>query len=153
MLWNVSLEILNSGILLKTCTHVNLSFYTHYFFEMLNSNWLLFCWLLGNFTCFFSFTDFFKMNFFEKIFQEYHQYQTVWIQIMLTFCRGLIWVQMACKSYQQTTLIVKELNLNSINIFGSKNVVCFLSQKHSTIILPSKLTLRTIPNFSHAQLS
>ena len=37
--------------------------------------------LLGHFACFLSSADFFKINFFEKFFQEYNQCQTVWIQI------------------------------------------------------------------------
>ena len=36
---------------------------------------------------------FFKINFFEKLFQEYHQCQTAWIQIRPNILLGLIWVQ------------------------------------------------------------
>ena len=37
---------------------------------------------------------FFKINFFEKIFQEYHQFvKQVWIQIRPDVLSGLIWVQ------------------------------------------------------------
>ena len=51
---------------------------------------------------------FFKINFFEKFFQEYNKCQTVWIQIRPGILLGLIWVQTVCKSYQQTTLVGKE---------------------------------------------
>ena len=34
--------------------------------------------------------------------------QTVWIQIMPDVFSGLIWVQIVCKGYQQTTLVSKE---------------------------------------------
>ena len=34
--------------------------------------------------------------------------QAVWIQIMPDVFSGLIWVQIVCKDYQQTTLISKE---------------------------------------------
>ena len=37
---------------------------------------------------------FFKINYFEKKFQEYHP----------SILSGLIWVQTVCKGYQQTTL-------------------------------------------------
>ena len=34
--------------------------------------------------------------------------QAVWVQIMLNDLFGLIWVQIVCKGYQQTTLVSKE---------------------------------------------
>ena len=40
---------------------------------------------------------FFRINLFEKLFQEY-------------VLSGLIWVKAVCKGYQQTTLRDKELN-------------------------------------------
>ena len=40
---------------------------------------------------------FFRINLFEKLFQEY-------------VLSGLIWVKAVCKSYQQTTLRDKEFN-------------------------------------------
>ena len=39
-------------------------------------------------------TFFSKLSFEKKVFQEYYQCQTVWIQT---------WVQTVCKGYQQTT--------------------------------------------------
>ena len=48
--------------------------------------------------------DFFKSNFFEKLFQEYDQSVK-----QFESRTGLIWVQTVCKSYQQTTLGDKEL--------------------------------------------
>ena len=48
---------------------------------------------------------FFKINFFEKFFQEYHQsVKKVWIQIRPEVMSGLIWVQTVCKSYQLMTV-------------------------------------------------
>ena len=44
---------------------------------------------------------FFKINFFEKFFQEYDQNQTVWILIRPDVLSGRIWVQPVCKGYQQ----------------------------------------------------
>ena len=70
-------------------------------------------WLLLDpqdfFPVFLSFADFFKINFFEKFFQEYDQCQTVWIQIRSDILSDLIWVQTVCESYQQTTLGDKKL--------------------------------------------
>ena len=34
--------------------------------------------------------------------------QAVWIQIMPDVMPGLIWIQIVCKGYQQTTLVGKE---------------------------------------------
>ena len=59
--------------------------------------------ILGNFACFLSSADFFfKINFFEKFFQEYHQCQTV------------------CKNYQQTILVgivVSKMHSNEAILF------------------------------------
>ena len=58
---------------------------------------------------FFVFCGFFffflKINFFKKIFLEYHQCQTVWIQISPDVSSGLIWVQTVCTGYQQMTKV------------------------------------------------
>ena len=60
--------------------------------------------LLGNFSCFFwCLLIFFKIIFFEKFFQEYHQCQIVWIQIRPDILSGLIWVETICKGYQRST--------------------------------------------------
>ena len=45
----------------------------------------------------------FKINFFRKFFQEYHECQTVWIQIRPDILSGLIWVQTVCIGYQKMT--------------------------------------------------
>ena len=68
--------------------------------------------LLGNFSCFLS-SDllifFFKINFFEKFFQELPlECQTVWILIRPDILSGLIWVQSVSKSYQQMTQCLQE---------------------------------------------
>ena len=63
---------------------------------------LLFCRLL---------VFFFKIKFFEKISQEYHQsIEQFGSRSGLTLRWGLICIQSVCKSYQQTTLGDKELN-------------------------------------------
>ena len=69
---------------------------------------MLFCLLL----------IFFKINFFEKFFQQYHQCQTDWIPIRPDILSGLIWGQTVCKGYQQTTLVGKELRM----LLGGKEV-------------------------------
>ena len=65
-----------------------------------NKNTALKLCILGNFSCFFfcRLLIFFKMNFFEKFFQEYHQCQTAWIQIRPDILSGLIWVQTVCNN-------------------------------------------------------
>ena len=53
---------------------------------------------------------FFQNQLFRKILSEIpFLCQTVWIQIRPDILSGLIWVQTVCKSYQQTTLVDKEL--------------------------------------------
>ena len=52
--------------------------------------------------------NFFKINFFEKFFQEYHQSVNQFESIV----SGLIWVQTVCKGYQQMTLAGKEFITN-----------------------------------------
>ena len=54
---------------------------------------------------------FFKINIFEKFFQEYHLCQTVWVQNRPDILSGLIWVLTVCKGYQQTKLVSKDLTL------------------------------------------
>ena len=56
------------------------------------------------FTMFCRLIIFFKINFFEKIFQEYLQCQPIWLQIRPDILSGLIWVQTVSKDYQQTTI-------------------------------------------------
>ena len=53
----------------------------------------------------------FKINVFQKFFQEYDQSvcQTVWIQARPNKMSGLIWVQTVYKAYHQTTLVGKDL--------------------------------------------
>ena len=79
------------------------------------------------FSCFLlSAVLFSKSTFFEKIFQEYHQsvMQAVWSPIRPNVMSGLILFQTVCKSYQQTTLVDKELmNCNKINIQNFKKFI------------------------------
>ena len=68
---------------------------------------ILFCLLL----------IFFNINFFEKLFQEYHlSVKQRWIQIRPDVLSDLIWVQIVCKSYQQTTLGDKRVKITDKNI-------------------------------------
>ena len=54
---------------------------------------------------------FFKINFMENLFQEYHLCQTAWIQIV-------------CKSYQQTTLLTLKAPRKMHLKMASAEVVC-----------------------------
>ena len=66
------------------------------------------CWV--NLHSLLSSADFFQNRLFRKILSGIHsQCQTVWIQIRPDVVSSLIWVQTVCKSYQQTTLVDKEL--------------------------------------------
>ena len=67
-----------------------------------------------NFACLF----FFQNHFFEIFFQEYHQCQTVWIQIRSNVMSSLIWVQTVCKGYQQPKLIGR------VNNFLNNKFIC-----------------------------
>ena len=58
---------------------------------------------------------FFKITFFEKVFQEYHLSVK-----QIESKSGLIWVQSVCKSYQQTTQGDKELNV----YFPTPKIMC-----------------------------
>ena len=63
----------------------------------------------GSIVMFYALTLCLLCNFFHKFFQEYHQCQTVWIQIRPDEMSALIWFQTVCKSYLQTTLEGKQL--------------------------------------------
>ena len=66
-----------------------------------------------NIASFLSSADFFFFfKIFKNLFQEYHQFQTVWIQIRTEVLPVQIWVQNVCKDYQQTAL---EFILNLIS--------------------------------------
>ena len=79
--------------------------------------------MLGIFLGFFVVCGFvFKINLFKRIFQEYHQsFQTVWIQIRTDVLSGLIWVQIVCKDYQQTTKVASS-ELKVVQIIRVKMV-------------------------------
>ena len=66
--------------------------------------------MLGNFSWFLSFADFFQNKPFQKILSGIRVPPvclTVWIQIRPDVLSGLIWVQTVFKCYQQTTLACK----------------------------------------------
>ena len=63
----------------------------------------VYLYMLGNFACFLSSAEIVKINFFKKLFQEYHQsVKTVWTHIRPNKMSGLVWVQTVCRVYQQT---------------------------------------------------
>ena len=75
------------------------------------ANWVIFYALLLS-------ADFFQNPFFLKILSQIlSECQTVCIQIRPDVLSGLIWVQTVCKSYQQTTLVNKELTYLGIRIY------------------------------------
>ena len=58
---------------------------------------------------------FFKINFFEKVFQKItSECQTVWIQIRPDIMSGLIWIQTVCIGYQQTELVPRKNSTSGI---------------------------------------
>ena len=60
---------------------------------------------------------FFKINIFEKFFQEYYlSVKQIGPRSGPDILSGLNWVQSVCKVYEQTTLVGKELNGQSFNI-------------------------------------
>ena len=68
--------------------------------------------ILGNFSCFFVVCCFFSKLTFEKILSKIpSECQTVWTLIRPDDSSGLIWVQTVCQSYQQTSLVDKELRV------------------------------------------
>ena len=72
---------------------------------------LTYC-ILGNFSWFLSSADFFQNKLFEKILSGIpSECQTVWTLIRPDVLSDLIWVQIVCQGYQQTTLVDKELIL------------------------------------------
>ena len=103
---------------------------------------------------------FFKINFLEKIFQEYRQsFKQIGSRSGATFCRGLIWVQTFCECYQQTTLVAKELTcyIRSYSVRGSyrgynigtiypvpkneaKIISSFYRHGNATLTIPSSIT-------------
>ena len=58
-------------------------------------------WVIMHF--FLSSADFFQNQLFEE--RKPSECQTVWIQIRPEVLSGLIWIQIVCKGYQQTTLV------------------------------------------------
>ena len=82
---------------------------------------ILFCCLL----------IFFKINFFEGFFQEYHQsVQQIGSRSGLTFCQAC---QSVCKHYEQKTQLGNELN-DKFYIY-LKNVVLRLSKNSSLSLI------------------
>ena len=81
---------------------------------------------------FFSSADFFNINFFKKLFQENHlSVKQRWIQIRPDVLLGLIWVQIVCKSYQQTTLGDKRVKITDKNIIKKTQMRDLRSQRLS----------------------
>ena len=119
--------------------------------------------MLGNFSCFCRLLAYFKINFFKKIFREYNQCQTVWIQIRTDALSVLIWGQTVCKGYQQTAkmtssmvrghftvLLLNKLIITKLSTFFSiqHDHICFsykatkmFSRRHLQILLLLYITL------------
>ena len=96
-LWSLYLSVANRvepglSLAVKTIHYLTLC--------MLRNFFMIFCHLL-------IFLDFFP----KKFLQEYHQCQTVWIQIRPDILSGLIWAQTVCKDYHQATTVNKELKI------------------------------------------
>ena len=85
--------------------------------------------------------DFLKMNFFEKFFQECHQCQTVWSQIRTNILCGLVWVQIVCKRYQQTTLVGKEFTMYF-------TIISMVTEDMAMFMLGPDTILRSFSNIS-----
>ena len=72
--------------------------------------------MLGIFHAFLLSADFFQNQLFEKILSGISsECQKDWIQIRPDYMLGLIWIQIVCKSYQQTTPVDNELIRGEIN--------------------------------------
>ena len=76
---------------------------------------------------------FFKIKFFEKKIQKYHQSHKTWILIRPDIMSGLIWVQTACKGYEQTTLVGR---VRTISISISSE---YVSVKIDDVIIPFEI--------------
>ena len=91
--------------------------------------------MLGIFSCFFAICFFFKINFSKKISGIPSECQTICIQIRTDVMSVLIWIQMVCKRYQETTLVGKELNVKCTD-YGAilKDIKQFESDSKSICI-------------------
>ena len=49
--------------------------------------------------------------------------QTVWTQIRPNILSGLIWLQTVCQSYQQMTLVGKELSMHAQLSSGTRSLI------------------------------
>ena len=97
------------------------------------------CWVILH--AFLSFVDIFLNNFSKtNIFQEYHQCQTVWIQIRPDVLSGLIGVQTVCKGYQQTTKVAT----SGERIAAEKKSAIDLGTSMSSSALRKHMTLSTV---------
>ena len=92
---------------------------------------------LGKCFIFFVVCCFFQSQLFLKILSGIPtECQTVWIQIRPDILSGQIWVQTVCKSYQQTTLGVKECR---DVVYSSKNIQTHInSQEFNPSVLCTK---------------
>ena len=114
------IDIKNYSQKINTCrrhTHENLKFYS------LASTAVLTLCILGNFACFFCHLWIFLKNELiqKNLFGIPSECQIVWIQIRPDVLSGLIWVQTACKGYQQTTKVAtSEERFNA----GSTSTAC-----------------------------
>ena len=89
---------------------------------------------------------FFENNFLEKLFQECHQCQIVWIQIRPDIWSGLIWVQTVCNGYQMEKVAASKKRFNCINIPGRIKDSHFGKLLEPLIILPLYLLVSSADN-------
>ena len=85
------------------------------------------CLLCGLQHCWFVVLSLFQIVvcFFQNILSGISaEFQTVWISIIPDGLSGLIWVQTVCKSYQQMTLIGKELKETACNAIVEYKKTC-----------------------------
>ena len=89
---------------------------------------------------------FFKIHFFEKLFQEYHRsVKQVALRSGPTYCRGLACVQNVCKIYQQITLGTSTNTQTKIMHTIVIHMITLFCVKMKTNII----TATTIHNITH----
>ena len=76
---------------------------------------------------------FFLNKLFQKMFQEYHQCQTVWIEVRLDILLGLVWVQTVCKGDQQMTKVATSGEIVKLVILLRNS--CFLHKSNLPSII------------------
>ena len=107
--------------------------------------------MLGNLSCFFCrLLIFFQNELFRKLLSEIPlEFQPVWIQFWPVILSGLIWAQIVCKGYQQTShadkevaepVLVSDWNVASVEMINISRRVFIIKTKELYIatVLPAK---------------